>query len=83
MPVFPPYKTVADETIDMHSDTIVAKKILIVDDEAKIVEMVKAYLEAEGYAVCSAENGVEALARNREYTPDLIILDRMLPDIAG
>ena len=59
------------------------KKILIVDDEAKIVEMVKAYLEAEGYAVCTAENGVEALARNREYTPDLIILDLMLPDIAG
>ncbi|MDR0653755.1 MAG: response regulator transcription factor [Synergistaceae bacterium] len=59
------------------------KKILIIDDEAKIVEMVKAYLEAEGYAVCTAENGVEALARNREYTPDLIILDLMLPDIAG
>jgi DNA-binding response OmpR family regulator len=59
------------------------KKILIIDDEAKIVEMVKAYLEAEGYAVCTAENGVEALARNREYAPDLIILDLMLPDIAG
>jgi DNA-binding response OmpR family regulator len=60
-----------------------AKKILVVDDEAKIVEMVKAYLDAEGYAVCTAENGVEALARNREYAPDLIILDLMLPDIAG
>jgi DNA-binding response OmpR family regulator len=60
-----------------------AKKILVVDDEAKIVEMVKDYLEAAGYAVCTAENGVEALARNREYKPDLIILDLMLPDIAG
>jgi DNA-binding response OmpR family regulator len=60
-----------------------AKKILVVDDEAKILEMVKAYLEADGYAVRTAENGVEALARNREYAPDLIILDLMLPDIAG
>ena len=60
-----------------------AKKILIVDDEAKIVEMVKAYLEDGGYSVCTAANGVEALTRNREYAPDLIILDLMLPDIAG
>ncbi len=59
------------------------KKILVVDDEASIVEIVKAYLESGGYAVCTAANGVEALTRNREYSPDLIILDLMLPDIAG
>lgn len=59
------------------------KKILVVDDEASIIEIVKAYLEAKNYAVCTAANGVEALRRNREYMPDLIILDLMLPDIAG
>jgi DNA-binding response OmpR family regulator len=58
-------------------------KILVVDDETKIAETVKAYLEADGYNVRVAGNGVDALRAFREFAPDLVILDLMLPDIDG
>jgi DNA-binding response OmpR family regulator len=58
-------------------------KILVVDDETKIAETVKAYLEADGYSVCTAGNGVDALRAFREFAPNLVILDLMLPDIDG
>jgi DNA-binding response OmpR family regulator len=57
--------------------------ILIVDDEPKISETVKAYLEADGYHVRIAANGVDALKAFREFVPDLVILDLMLPDLDG
>jgi DNA-binding response OmpR family regulator len=60
-----------------------AKKILMVDDEKKIVDIVKAYLEKEGYQVIVAYDGKSALESARTQTPDLIILDLMLPEIAG
>ena len=61
----------------------VKSKILIVDDEPKIVEVVRSYLQAEGYEVIEAFTGKEALAFfEREY-PALVILDLMLPDISG
>jgi DNA-binding response OmpR family regulator len=59
------------------------RKILVVDDEPKILSTVKAYLENSAYAVYTASNGIEALTRNREHSPNLIILDLMLPDISG
>ena len=59
------------------------KKILIVDDEKKIVEILKAYLEKEGYSVLTAYDGQEALDSARRDVPDLIILDLMLPEISG
>lgn len=57
--------------------------ILLVDDEKKITEVVKAYLDKEGYNVSVAHDGNEALNlfNNNEF--DLVILDRMLPDISG
>lgn len=57
--------------------------ILLVDDEKKITEVVKAYLDKEGYNTFVAYDGKEALNlfNNNEF--DLIILDRMLPDISG
>ena len=58
-------------------------KILVVDDEAKIVEVVKSYLENSGYAVCEAYNGKEALEKFEKENPILVILDLMLPDITG
>mgnify|MGYP001198375759 CR=1 FL=1 len=61
----------------------VQKKILIVDDETKIVEVVKSYLENSGYSVCEAYNGREALAKFEKENPALVILDLMLPDITG
>ena len=60
-----------------------AKNILVVDDEQKIVNIVKAYLEREGYTVVVAYDGRAALDLARKQAPDLIILDLMLPEISG
>jgi two-component system, OmpR family, alkaline phosphatase synthesis response regulator PhoP len=59
------------------------KKVLVVDDDAKTVELVKLYLDRDGYEVLTAYDGVEALRLAREGYPDLIVLDLMLPDIDG
>ena len=60
-----------------------SKKILVVDDEKKIVDIVKAYLEREGYRTIVAYDGKVALDLARTEAPDLIILDLMLPEISG
>lgn len=60
-----------------------AKKILVVDDEKKIVDIVKAYLEKEGYQVVVAYDGISALELAKSQSPDLIVLDLMLPEISG
>jgi two-component system, OmpR family, response regulator ResD len=59
------------------------RKILIVDDEEKIREVLVSYLEKEGYATLEAANGTEALKLFNEEAPDLVILDLMLPDVSG
>jgi DNA-binding response OmpR family regulator len=59
------------------------KKVLVVDDDAKTVELVKLYLDRDGYQVLTAYDGVEALRLAREGYPDLVVLDLMLPDIDG
>jgi len=59
------------------------KRVLVVDDDAKTVELVKLYLNRDGYKVLTAYNGVEALRLARESHPDLIVLDLMLPGIDG
>ena len=58
-------------------------KILLVDDERRIIEVLEAYLEREGYEIHSADNGIDALKKAKSINPDLIILDLMLPDISG
>lgn len=58
-------------------------KILVVDDEAYIVELVKFNLEKEGYEVVVAHDGLKALDMVRTEEPDLIILDIMLPRMDG
>jgi DNA-binding response OmpR family regulator len=58
-------------------------KILIVDDEKKIVDIVKAYLEKENYLVFVAHDGAAALEMVNDANPDLIVLDLMLPKISG
>lgn len=62
---------------------ICKSKILIVDDEEKIVQVVKSYLEHTGYTVYEAYNGKQALEFVDKLEPSLIILDLMLPDITG
>jgi DNA-binding response OmpR family regulator len=59
------------------------RTILVVDDERNIVELVRLYLEKEGFAVLSAADGEEALAIHARSDPDLVILDLMLPRIDG
>ena len=59
------------------------KKILLVDDEPQLVEMVKMRLEANNYEVILASDGEEALEKARGEKPDLIILDIMLPKLDG
>ncbi len=57
--------------------------ILIVDDEADIVELLEYNLRQAGYSVASARDGASALSAVRRQRPDLIVLDLMLPDIPG
>ncbi|MCA9980384.1 MAG: response regulator transcription factor [Anaerolineales bacterium] len=59
------------------------QRILVVDDERKIVTAVRGYLEKEGYEVATANNGREALFVARDFQPDLILLDLMMPDMDG
>jgi two-component system, OmpR family, alkaline phosphatase synthesis response regulator PhoP len=59
------------------------KRVLIVDDDVKIVELVKLYLVRDGYHVITAYNGTDALKLARESHPDLLVLDIMLPGING
>lgn len=58
-------------------------RILVVDDEPKIVQLVRDYLERAGFAVSTARNGHEALMRARQERPDLIVLDLGLPELDG
>ncbi len=59
------------------------KRLLIVDDEEKLLKIIKAYLEKEGYIVKTAIDGKEALILVDDFKPDLMILDLMLPEISG
>jgi two-component system, OmpR family, alkaline phosphatase synthesis response regulator PhoP len=63
--------------------TVGQKRILIVDDEVGIVEVVSSILLDEGYVVEAAPNGREALATMRRKRPDLIVLDTMMPVLDG
>ena len=58
-------------------------KILIVEDEIRLREMVKEYLENEDFEIFEAGDGAEAIEKCNELTPDLVLLDIMLPKIDG
>lgn len=58
-------------------------KVLIADDEPDIVEILKYNLEKEGYLVATAKNGDDALDKARQFKPDLIVLDMMMPNKNG
>ena len=59
------------------------KKILVCDDEKSILNMLNMYLSREGYSVQTAETAAEAMQNIEKDTPDLVILDVMLPDLDG
>lgn len=57
--------------------------ILIVDDESRMRRFIRMNLELEGYQVIEADNGLAALERIRQFTPDLVIMDVMMPQMDG
>lgn len=59
------------------------KTVLVVDDKASVRELVRDYLEAEGFRIFVATNGRDALYAARQEKPDLILLDIMMPEMSG
>ena len=57
------------------------KKILIVEDEEEIAQLVKLYLEKDGFRTATAKTGVEGLKLIKTDRPDMVILDLMLPEM--
>ena len=60
-----------------------AKKILVVDDNPDIINMLKGYLTGEGFQVVTASNGQKALHVARSEKPDCVVLDMMMPEMGG
>ena len=69
--------------IQLEGRAMVCKRVLIVDDDIKTVELVKLYLKRDGYNAITAYNVKEALHKARESQPNLIVLDLMLPEMDG
>jgi len=59
------------------------KRILVVEDNAELAKLLELILRRAGYEVTLAEDGIDALERFREQTPDLVLLDIMLPRLDG
>ena len=72
---------VAGNASDVHHMT--RPLVLVADDDADILSLVRVRLERSGYAVVSARNGVEALELARDRRPDLAILDIAMPELTG
>jgi len=60
-----------------------ARRILLVDDDAEILESMKAVLESRGYAILVARDGNQGLAMAEQEAPDLVVLDMMMPKRSG
>jgi two-component system alkaline phosphatase synthesis response regulator PhoP len=63
--------------------TSTAARILCVEDEALMLDLLRHFLERAGYAFLGARDGLEALAMMRSERPDLVLLDLMLPEVDG
>lgn len=59
------------------------KKIMVVDDEESLLELMKAILESNNYEVTTALNGEECLEKLKKEKPDLVLLDMMMPGMSG
>src|SRR5690606_5919849 len=57
--------------------------VLVVDDESRMRRFIRMNMELEGYQIIEAENGLVALEQVRQHTPDLVIMDVMMPEMDG
>ena len=64
-------------------DTSERRRILVVDDEERMIRFIRMNLEHDGFQVAEALNGKQAIQKIRDVTPDLILLDVMMPDVDG
>lgn len=71
------------EKIPSTLETEAPRVILIVDDESRMRRFIRMNMELEGYRVFEAENGIQALDQIRQHTPDLVIMDVMMPKMDG
>ena len=67
----------------MSSNATINKKVVVIDDEPSVQDVVRGYLEKDGYLVYVAGNGREGLALAERTKPGLVVLDLMLPDLPG
>lgn len=70
---------VAQQALDSRS----GQRILIVDDEASVADLIEAVLVSEGYTVAIARDGIQGILLARDWKPDLVLMDVMLPGIDG
>ena len=64
-------------------DSPSSQRILIVDDEASVADLIEAVLVSEGYTVAIARDGIQGILLARDWKPDLVLMDVMLPGIDG
>lgn len=67
----------------MTSEEIQGGRMLVVDDEPRNRKLIEGYLQSEGYELASAGSGIEALDRVRDWNPDIVLLDVMMPGMTG
>jgi two-component system OmpR family response regulator len=79
----PEIPTVEDETVTDGAEPGGTQRLLVVDDEENIVELLSTSLRFAGFDVATATNGQEALEAVGTFAPDLLVLDVMMPDISG
>lgn len=65
------------------NNELIGKTVLVVEDDAKIRNLIKIFLEKEGYEVLEAINGIDAMKQIEIHDPCLLILDLMLPEVSG
>jgi CheY-like chemotaxis protein len=77
----------ADEKAEAAPQQVVdgrsSQRILIVDDEASVADLIEAVLVSEGYTVAIARDGVQGILLARDWKPDLVLMDVMLPGVDG
>lgn len=71
------------EQIPSSLETNAPRLILIVDDETRMRRFIRMNMELEGYQVIEADNGLRALEQIRQHTPDLVVMDVMMPEMDG